>query len=409
MYDRPSLPSQPRADRLVVAISDLEIGAGGPYDDVPDASFFASVVRSYSRPPFRDIAVDLVLNGDTFDLLKTSVDGAYPVHITAEVAVYKLRRVLDAHPEFIDAVRAFLVVPAPRRVFFTVGNHDQELLVPEVQRYLRDRFDDNPGIYLPGFGIGIGDALFEHGSQGDTLFRVPPGPPMVDYHGKQILRLPWGSVALLQATMPLQPQLYWADRLKPRKLIFQILPELREVLVDAFWVYWTRDYWRDLVGGDPLKRVSWTMVREVAYRFGSMDPDVSFGHAYGDLLRDDPRWRVRSIGHHHQPTWWSYGDRKLLATGCYRNEFMVRPDGTVGEQLPKVHAEVYQLRGRTVRSHLVELSGPPTPEGFVPRDLQSMRPMVRSLLKSDAERAASLDAQELQEAAEARGKRRDPA
>ncbi len=401
VHDRPSIPGQPRADRLIVSISDIEIGAGGPFDDVPDASFVSSVIRSYSEEPFRNLAVDLVLNGDTFDLLKTSVDGRYPVHITAEVAVHKLEKVLDAHPDFVDAVKAFLVAPAPRRVFFTVGNHDQELLFPEVQRALRARFDDNPGLYLPGFSIGIGDALIEHGSQGDSLFRVPPEAPFVSFQGQRILNLPWGTVALLQATMPLQPHLFWADRLKPRKLTFQLLPELREVLVDAFWSYWTRDYWRDLVGGDPLKQVSWTMVREVAYRFGSMDPDVSFGSSYRDLVREDERWRVRTIGHHHQPGWWSFGDRKLLATGCYRNEFMVRPDGTVGEQLPKVHAEIYQLRGRTVRSHLVELDGPPPPEGFVPVDLQSMRPKVRALLKPDAERLAAIDAQESQEAAEA--------
>ena len=116
MLERPSLPAQPRADRLVVSLSDLEIGPGGRFDDVPDASFVASVIRSYAEAPFRSIAVDLVFNGDTFDLLKTPVDGGYPVHITSEIGVHKLERVLDAHPEFVEAVQAFLRAAAPRRV-----------------------------------------------------------------------------------------------------------------------------------------------------------------------------------------------------------------------------------------------------------------------------------------------------
>lgn len=403
MHDRPPIPGQPRADRLVVSISDLELGAGGPFDDVPSASFVSQVIRSYSDEPFRHLAVDLVLNGDTFDLLKTSVDGRYPIHIDAEVAVRKLERVLAAHPDFLDALKAFLAAPTDRRVFFVVGNHDQELLFPEVQQLLRERLSDHPGVYLPGFSIGIGDALVEHGSQGDNMFRVPPEAPFVSFQGRRLLNLPWATVALIEAMMPLQTHLFWADRLKPRKLVFEHLPELREVLVDAFWNYWTRDYWRDLFGGDPLKQASWTMVREVAYRFGSLDPDVPFGQFYKDRIRKDDRWRVRTIGHHHRPTWWSYCDRKLLITGCYRNEFMVLADGTVGNQLPKVHAEIYQHRGRTVRSHLVELDGPPVPEGFVPKTLAEMRPSLRALLKPEAERTAVLDAQSHQEAAEALG------
>ena len=401
MLERPTIPGQPRADRLVVSLSDIEIGNGGPFDDVPDSSFVAAVVRSYSETPFRELAVDLVFNGDTFDLLKTSIDGAHPVHISADVAVRKLALVLDAHPEFLDAVRAFLAAPAARRVFFVVGNHDQELLFPEVQRYLRACLDDHRGVYLPGFSIGIGDALLEHGSQGDSLFRVAPEQPFVIYEGQRLLNLPWASVALLEASMPLQPHLYWADRLKPRKLVFRLIPELREVLVDAFWNYWTRTYWRDLWGGDPLKHVSWTMLQEVAYRFGSHNPNIPNGQWYKRALRRDDRWKVRTIGHRHRPEWWSFGDRKLLTTGCYRNEYMVLPDGSLGEQLPKVHAEIYQLRGRTVRSHLVEMNGPPTPDGFVPRHLDEVRPMVRALLKPDAERAAAVDARATQEAAEA--------
>jgi UDP-2,3-diacylglucosamine pyrophosphatase LpxH len=400
---RSSIAGQPRADRLVVSLSDLEIGSGGVLDDVPDAAFVASVIRSYAAEPFLDIAVDFVFNGDTFDLLKTSIDGIYPVHITAAVAVAKLEMVLDAHVEFVEAIRDFLAAPGERRVFFIVGNHDQELLFPEVQAALQRRIGNDESVYFPGFSIGIGDALFEHGSQGDGLFRVPPETPFLSHKGERILNLPWGTVSLLHAMMPLQVHLYWADRLKPRKLVFKHIPELQEVLANAFWQYWTRDYWRNLWEGDPLLRPTWTMARELAYRFSSLDPDVEMGLVFQQHLRKDEHWRVRCVGHHHRPTWWSYGDRKLLTTGCYRNEFMVEQDGRIGVLLPKVHAEVYQRRGESVRSQLVELNGPEMPVGFVPVDLASMRASVAELLGTAAERQAAEDGRKSQEQTEGAG------
>jgi len=402
------LPGQARADRLVVCISDVEMGAGGILDDFPHSAFLGELLLKYAAAPFDRLMVDVVFNGDTFDLLKTSVDGAYPVRITAEVAVAKMQRVIDHHAAFFDGVRQFLEA-GRRRVFFVTGNHDPELVYPEVQALIRDRIGLHDEVYFPGFAVSIGDALIEHGSQADGMFRVPPEEPFLSYKGQRLLQLPWGAVALLEAAMPLQRHLYWADRLKPRKLVFDLLPELREVLVSAFWTYWTRDYWRGLFEGDPVKQVSWTLFREVAYRFGSQDPDVGLGDIHQRRLQRDDQWRVRSVGHHHQAVWWSFADRKLLATGCFRDEFVVAADGSIRPQpLPKVYAEIYQHQGRSVRSHLVEVDGPPAQPDAVPLTVQSMRASVQQLLGPDEERRAELTAREAQERDEASGAVEEP-
>jgi len=398
---RPSLPGQAVADRLVVCFSDIEMGAGGVLDDFPHPAFLAGLVRSYSSEAFASVAVDLVFNGDTFDLLKTSVEGAYPVRVTAEVALAKMNAVMAVHAPFFDAV-AEVLQGWNRRVFFITGNHDAELVFPEVQALIRERLGDPDGVYFPGYGVAIGDALIEHGSQSDGMFRVPPADPFLMHEGQVMLRQPWGAVALLEVAMPMQAQLHWADRLKPRATVFDHLPELREVLMNAFWTYWTRDYLRDVFGGDPVKQLSWTMFREVLYRFGSQDPDIGLGEVHHARLRRDPRFRVRCIGHHHRPLWWSYADRKLLVTGCFRDEFLVSPDGTIRpEPLPKVYAEIYQRQGRTVRSHLVEIDGPPAQEGAVPSDLASARAVVAGMLGSAEERQEAQRERERLERAEA--------
>src|SRR5689334_16167221 len=85
--------AQRGSDRLLVTLSDIEMGSGGPWDDFPHDDHLAELILSYAGSEHRDHAVDLVFNGDTFDLLKTSVDGAYPHHITPAVALAKLDRV----------------------------------------------------------------------------------------------------------------------------------------------------------------------------------------------------------------------------------------------------------------------------------------------------------------------------
>ena len=125
------------ADRLLVVLSDVEMGAGGVLDDFPHSAWLAELLGSYNEKPYSGIPVDLVFNGDTFDLLKTSVAGVWPRHVTEAVALAKLERILAAHPAFLEGVRAFLTGgDAQRRVHFVIGNHDAELAFPAVQRRL---------------------------------------------------------------------------------------------------------------------------------------------------------------------------------------------------------------------------------------------------------------------------------
>ena len=111
----------PAADRLLVVMSDIEMGNGGHTDDFPHSDFLGELIVSYNGPRYRDLPVELVFNGDTFDLLKTPWRGACPSHITAAIALGKLAQVAAAHPAFFAALRTFLAHPhAERRVHLSV-------------------------------------------------------------------------------------------------------------------------------------------------------------------------------------------------------------------------------------------------------------------------------------------------
>lgn len=374
------------ADRLIITLSDVEMGDGGVTDDFPQSAYLGEVLAPYLEAPYAALHQDLVFNGDTFDLLKTAVAGAHPRHIPASVALAKLEAVAAHHGAFFEVVRRFLASgPGARRVYFIAGNHDPEILFPEVQARLRHHLGGAGAVYFPGLELDLGDVHLEHGSQADPLFRLDPAEPFLIHQGQRILHIPWGALGLLEVVMPLRQQLYHLDRLRPRDAVFDLLPEVRDLLLSRSWTYWTRDYWRDLlVGGDPLKRPTWAMVKEVIYRFTSTDPEVSMGDHFVRRLAWDFEHKVLVVGHQHEPMVRTYGNRRLLQTGCFRNEFMLEDEGRRLVPLPRVYAEVFQRGQETLRAQLAEVPAPPMPAGYVPRSVFDVLPTVRALLSAEA-------------------------
>jgi UDP-2,3-diacylglucosamine pyrophosphatase LpxH len=399
--------SRGRPDRIVVVLSDIEMGAGGPFDDFPHSAFCADLLLSYAGPAHADLDVDLVFNGDTFDLLKTSHEGAYPHHITAEVAVAKMARVGAAHPRFFEGIRAFLDRTGRRgRVFFVVGNHDAELVFPEVQDLVATLCGGPAGIHFPGFSVDIGRAHLEHGSQVDPMFRMDEDRLFVDFEGQRILNVSWAAVALLDVLIPLQHLLYHHDRLRPKPLMLKLVPEVKEVLNNAIWQYWTRDYWREyLKGTDPVKGVSWTMLKEVVRRLAYKDPDVSMGDEFQRRIVESDRHDLYLVGHQHDPGWWSFGDRKLLRTGAMRDEYMLSEGGEVQTPINKTYAEVFLAGEQVVRSHLVEVIGPPRSPETMPSSIFAVVPALRALLAEPTTRSQAEAAQRAEEQREQRASR----
>jgi UDP-2,3-diacylglucosamine pyrophosphatase LpxH len=376
-------------NRLLVVFSDIEMGAGGPTDDFPQSDFLGNLILKYNDQEFAEYEVDIILNGDVFDFLKTSYQGEYPHFINSNVALGKLTRIAGAHPKFFEAVRKFLQFKGPsRRLHFIVGNHDQELFFPEVQQFLKTLCGNQDQIFFPGLSLDIGAVHIEHGSQFDPLFRIDPLDPFVIYEGDQYLKLPWASVAILDVMMPHHKDFYHLERIKPKEEVLKLLPEMKEWVAGSFWRYWTQDFLRDyLKTSHPLKRVSWSMLKEVMRRFSSFDASVSMGgHFQREVRKDGAPFQLYLAGHEHEPGWWNYGNRKVLQTGCFRNEYMCTEGGNRLLPINKTYAEVYLQGARIVRSQIVEVEPPPTPEGYIPGSIASFRPRIQELLALQAEK-----------------------
>lgn len=211
---------------LRVVLSDLHLGTGSPagvpnvLEDFHHDAAFADLLAHYDRVAGPG-ELELVLNGDIFDLLKVKIGGRWPAEITDEIATEKLRQCLDGHPVFVHALRELLEKDG-RRAVFLPGNHDLDMIFPGPQALLRRyvapgalegkiRFvTESDTYYLPD-GIQI-----RHGHQLERIHRV-------DYKrltrkrrdGAEILDLPWGSLWILDVMNPAKERRSYVDRIQP--------------------------------------------------------------------------------------------------------------------------------------------------------------------------------------------------
>jgi UDP-2,3-diacylglucosamine pyrophosphatase LpxH len=370
-------------EHVLVVLSDIEMGAGGSTDDFPQSEWLGRLLLAYNRGIYERVPLTLVFNGDTFDMLKTPMsDGTYPLDIDADIAIAKLERIMRAHRPFIDALRCFLDhEPAARRVLFLAGNHDQELLFPEIQKKLAGEIGCPEAISFPGIRVRFGGVQIEHGSQHDPMFVIDEAKLFVQRGGEARLNLPWGTLSLLTAAMPFAKVFHQLDRIRPKDVLFHATPEFLKVLQSAYWQYWTRDYWTARKEGyEALQHITWDMTKQAVLHF----QDTNYAAPRFEpaaWFAQHPDVKLLVMGHTHQAQLWTQNDRRYLQTGCFRNEAVYDESGSA-QLRPKVYAEVFLGRDEdVVRSRLVELRGPAPEAPFVPASYDALGVEARRLLR----------------------------
>lgn len=312
--------------RLVV--SDFHLGTGArhgelnPFEDFFHDDRFAELLAHYERQADEGTEIELILNGDIFDLLKVKVSGVWPTEITEEIATEKLRQCLEGHPRFCHAIREFLQKPG-RRVTYLPGNHDLEMWFEKPQdlfrRYCapgmaadRVRFITSSDTYYLPEGIQI-----RHGHQLERIHRV-------DYSemtrkrrdGTEILRLPWGSLWILEVMNPAKEQRSHVDRIQPlgRFLLGALLFDTRFAL-RFFWLtsaYFLRrrmfafQAWRAALRNLPRA------LKEEVVALGGYD------EAATRALRKMRGVHTLIVGHSHAPRYRSLpGNKVMVNTGTW--------------------------------------------------------------------------------------------
>ncbi|MCA9600402.1 MAG: metallophosphoesterase [Myxococcales bacterium] len=313
---------------LRLVMSDLHLGTGvrrgelNPFEDFLHDNRFAELIAHYDARAGETTEVELILNGDIFDLLKVRVNGAFPTEITAEIAAEKLRQCLEGHPRFVHALRQFLAKPG-RRVTYLPGNHDLDMWFPSTHEMFRRYVAPGPNAdkvrfitasdtyYLPE-GIQI-----LHGHQFERIHRVDyTRMTRVRRDGTETLILPWGSLWVIEVLNIAKEERSHVDRIQPlrRFLLGALLFDTRFAL-GFYWrtsIYFLKtrvfafEAWRERIRNLPR------IFREELFTLGGYDETAM-------------RWlrRMRGVhtlivGHSHQPRFRQLPDNKILVnTGTW--------------------------------------------------------------------------------------------
>ena len=226
-------PSDPLAQvpganaRTVVVASDLHMGVGRQasgewhaYEDfrwTADFTAFLDALNADGRG-----AVDLILNGDTFELLQsTEADCQAPAEdlgCTEPQALARLRRVLAAHDAEMKALGQF-ARKGSNRVVLVPGDHDAALLFPGVGRLAVAALAAPAGradVAAAGYWLSAdGQVYAEHGHQiGPSAHRFENWPaPFLRRGGVEYLARPWGEQAVQDVYNRVEPRFQVVDNL----------------------------------------------------------------------------------------------------------------------------------------------------------------------------------------------------
>jgi UDP-2,3-diacylglucosamine pyrophosphatase LpxH len=292
-----------RASPLKLVVSDFHLGSGrslanGAPNPLEDFSFdesFGEFLEFHSTGGFEGREVELILNGDILNLLQMEDYGVHHHLHTERFVCRSLRRIIEGHPVFFDALKRFAAAPL-KRVAYVIGNHDSGLLWPAPRKILADRLGQPVRFFSEAYrfnGVHV-----EHGQQHEELARMDLERPFItEGLPEPVLNLPWGSLFVSVLLSRIKMERPHVDKVRPVGTFLKYI-----LLHDTFWAmgalarigwfFWVTVVFRSRYRIRSGLRASWRMFRELTV-YPDFD-DVAHG-----ILRSNPEVRTVIFGHTH--------------------------------------------------------------------------------------------------------------
>ncbi|MBK9293955.1 MAG: hypothetical protein IPM57_05845 [Oligoflexia bacterium] len=219
--------------RIKLVISDCHLGSGptladggiNPLEDFRKDAKFVEFLEYYTTGEYSDAKMELVINGDFFDLLQVRTHTKNAYEIFESVAVHKIKRILKGHPLIIDALKKF--IDKGHSVKYIWGNHDAGIWWPEVRREIHEAISTKIEFYLEPYefdGVRI-----EHGHQYEIIHHFDTDNMFLEAKGRVVLNYPFGSFFVAGFLVPLKER---------RSYVSQVIPfskYIRWGLIFDFW------------------------------------------------------------------------------------------------------------------------------------------------------------------------------
>ena len=312
--------------KTILVISDIHLGAGtyvnGQRNYLEDFHCDQEMVEFldyYSSESYLERNVELVINGDFFDLLAVPFVEYFDDEFWSEEAsLEKLKIIVKAHPEVIEGLKKF-VHTKNKKIVFIIGNHDAEFIFDSLQKYFMDIFpeEDREKVkillntnedYIPIEGIHI-----KHGHEYEVAHNFcHENAIAVNDKGRRYFIPPWGSYYVTRVINKYKEERSYVNAVRPIKqfvingLIYDTFFMVRFGLANLFYYIMVRFIsifiQKRHVSGIGEELALWKDYEEFAR----------------DFFRDNEGAKALLVGHTHNPTFHVYADGNIfINTGTW--------------------------------------------------------------------------------------------
>jgi UDP-2,3-diacylglucosamine pyrophosphatase LpxH len=211
--------------KVKLVVSDFHLGKG-PYREDGSVNVFEDFRFDGKFAEFLDYhragdhardEVELIVNGDFFNLLSVDLDGRLEEAITERVAVEKTEAILRGHPAVFEALRRFASTP-DHSVVFIMGNHDPGFLFAGVREVVSRAVGGRHAYVLDSYdfdGVHV-----EHGMQHEPMNAFNAARYFVERGGELALNLPLGSRYIIEVLNREKAVRPYIDKVAPFRRYF---------------------------------------------------------------------------------------------------------------------------------------------------------------------------------------------
>jgi len=338
--------------RLIV--SDFHLGKGkvlrdgskNVLEDFTADKQFADFLDHHRNGPYRKQDVELIINGDFFNLLQIDYRDKFTDMLTESDSLHKMMSIIHGHPELFRALGEFSREPN-HSVTFILGNHDPGLLWEGVQEALRLQLGGAVRFAMETYyfdGVHV-----EHGNQYHADNRYDRKKYFLTKNlPEKIIHLPWGSFFIIHCLNEIKKERPYYDKVYPWRsylrwaFIHDTLFALKSMWMIVVW------FFKFLLVPNPARHIGFWQVIGIL-KEAPVHPKL---HKEAKrILLSHKNCRIVVFGHTHQHTYMKFAPHKEYFNSGTWNEKISLEIGTLGRSLRLTYVMIeYDKEGHPVGS-----------------------------------------------------------
>jgi UDP-2,3-diacylglucosamine pyrophosphatase LpxH len=343
-----------KIDKTILVISDLHLGAGSHVNGKPNVledfhydEELVDFLSYYSSGEFAQREVELIINGDLFDLLAVPFIPFFDdEYWSEEASLHKLKMITEAHHEVMQAFKKFLNCKN-KNITYIIGNHDGECIQSSLKEHIDLLFGQSEcfsiiapedGEYTPHAGIVV-----KHGHEYEIANKFIPSESIIeDNEGTKYFLPPWGSYYVVRVINKFKEQRDHINAVRPIKrflingMIYDTLYILRFIFANAFYFVLVR-FIVFLKQGHKLKDV-------LSHALSELELFRDYESMTEEYFEENPDIHLLIMGHTHDPVYRIYaGGEIFLNTGTWTDMYYLGfENNSIGSKLTFAQVDTFK-------------------------------------------------------------------